>query len=78
VGKSIEIIIPPHLRDRHRAGFGRFVQTGISTLPEVAMSIAVHKTGKHMKIGISVKALYGEKGKIVGVEATFHQSAEAV
>jgi hypothetical protein len=53
------------------------VQTGTSTLPEIAMTIAVHKTGKHIKVGISVKALYGDEGKIIGVEATFHQSAEA-
>ena len=40
VGQSIEIIIPHHLRHRHSAGFSRFVQTGISTLPEVATTIA--------------------------------------
>jgi hypothetical protein len=32
-GQSIEIIIPHQLRQRHSAGFGRFVQTGISGLP---------------------------------------------
>ena len=40
------------------------------------MSIAVRKTGKHMRVGISVKALYGDEGKIIGVEATFHYSAK--
>ena len=33
VGQSIELIIPPHLRGRHHAGFGRYVQTGVSHLP---------------------------------------------
>ena len=35
VGQSIEIIIPLHLRERHWTGFARYVQTGISTLPEI-------------------------------------------
>ena len=72
VGQSIEIIIPNHLRQRHRAGFGRFVQTGVSTLPEVVSTTAMHKTGKLMKVPVSVKAIYGADKKIVAVEATFH------
>ena len=71
VGQSVEIIIPHHLRHRHGAGFMRFVQTGISVLPEVATTIAVHKTGKLMRLPISVKALYGEDQRIWAVEATF-------
>ena len=50
VGQSVEIIIPHHLRHRHSAGFTRFVQTGISALPEVVTTIAVHKTGKLMRL----------------------------
>ena len=76
VGQSIEIIIPHHLRHRHSAGFGRFVQTGISTLPEVATTIAVHKTGKLMRLPISAKALYGEDKNIWAVEATFYPSRD--
>jgi PAS domain S-box-containing protein len=76
VGQSIEIIIPHHLRHRHRAGFGRFVQTGISTLPEVVTTIAAHKKGKLMKLPISVKALYGENQRIIAVEATFYPSRD--
>ena len=76
VGQSIEIIIPHHLRQRHSAGFGRFVQTGISTLPEVVTTIAAHRTGKLMKLPISVKALYGEDQRIISVEATFYPSRD--
>jgi len=76
VGQSIEIIIPQHLRERHRAGFARFVQTGISVLPEITTTIAVHKTGKEMKLPISVQAIHGEDKEIVAVEATFHPSSD--
>ena len=69
VGQSIELLIPPHLRGRHRAGLGRYVQTGVSHLPEVAISPAVHKTGTIVKVQISVRPVYGEGQKIVAVEA---------
>jgi PAS domain S-box-containing protein len=69
VGQSIELIIPPHLRGRHHAGFGRYVQTGVSHLPEVAISPAVHKSGKITKVQVSVRPVYGEGQKIVAVEA---------
>ena len=77
VGQSVEIIIPPHLRDRHWTDFGRFVQAGVSVLPEVVTTTAVHKNGQLVKLPISVKALYGDDRKIMAVEATFHPSREA-
>ena len=76
VGQSVEMIIPHDLRQRHRAGFARFVQTGISTLPEITTTIAVHKTGKHMNLPISVKAIYGVDMEIALVEATFYRSPD--
>ena len=66
MGQTIEIIIPQHLRARHGAGFARFVQTGTSMLPEVSRTLAMHKSGKVL---ISVKAIYGDGQKTVGVEA---------
>jgi len=69
VGQSIELIIPPHLRGRHHAGFGRYVQTGVSHLPEIAISPAVHKTGTIVKLQISVRPVYDESQKIIAVEA---------
>lgn len=69
VGRSIELIIPPHLRGRHSAGFGRYVLTGESQLPEVVTSPAVHKTGTIVKVRISVRPLYDASQKIVAVEA---------
>jgi PAS domain S-box-containing protein len=69
IGRSIELIIPPHLRGRHHAGFGRYVQTGVSHLPEVTISPAVHKTGTIVKVQVSVRPVYDESRKIVAVEA---------
>jgi len=69
IGRSVELIIPPHLRGRHHAGFGRYVQSGVSHLPEVTISPALHKTGTIVKVQISVRPVYGEGQKIVAVEA---------
>jgi PAS domain S-box-containing protein len=68
VGRSIELIIPPHLRGRHHAGFGRYVQTGVSHLPEVTISPAVHKSGAIVKVQVSVRPVH-EGEQIVAVEA---------
>ena len=76
MGQSIEIIIPQHLRARHRSGFGRFVQTGTSLLPEVSRTLAMHKSGKPMMVLISVKAVYGDGQKIVAVEAMMCAAAD--
>ena len=76
VGQSVEMIIPHDLRRRHSAGFARFVQTGISTLPEVTTTIALHKTGKLMKLLVSVEALYGDDDEIWAVEARFYPPYE--
>ena len=69
VGQSVELIIPPQLRGRHNAGFGRYVLTGVSHLPEVTISPAVHKTGTIVKLQVSVRPVYDENQKIVAVEA---------
>jgi PAS domain S-box-containing protein len=68
IGRSIELIIPPHLRGRHHAGFGRYVQTGVSHLPEVTISPAVHKSGAIVKVQVSVRPVH-EGEQIVAVEA---------
>jgi PAS domain S-box-containing protein len=69
VGQPVETIIPPDLRDRHNAGFIRFVKTGHSRLPEIVTTPALHKRGSIVRLQISVKAIHGPHGEIIGVEA---------
>jgi PAS domain S-box-containing protein len=69
LGQSIELIMPEHLRGRHHAGFARFVQTGVSTLPAVTTSPMIHKSGDTFTLQVSVKAVRDFKQKIVAVEA---------
>jgi PAS domain S-box-containing protein len=69
LGQSIELIMPEHLRARHHAGFARYVQTGVSTLPEVTTSPMIHKNGKTHRLQISVKAVRDSNQTIVAVAA---------
>ena len=69
LGQSLEFIIPPHLRARHTAGFARYAKTGVSNLPEVAISPAIHKSGEITKVQISVYPVHDERQQIVAVQA---------
>src|SRR5262249_16500805 len=69
IGQPVETIIPPHLRGRHKAGFLRFVKTGVRRLPEIVTTPALHKSGAIISLQISVKAVYGMHGEIIAVEA---------
>jgi PAS domain S-box-containing protein len=69
LGQSIELIMPEHLRPRHHAGFARFVQTGVSTLPEITTSPMIHKNGETRRLQVLVKAVRDSNQKIVAVEA---------
>ena len=75
VGRNIELIIPPHLRGRHHAGFGRYVQTGVSHLPEVTISPALHKSGTIVKVQVSVQ---GGEVRVAGKKRDDLQAAIAL
>src|SRR5687768_16429495 len=70
LGQSVELIIPPHLRARHNVGFSRFVKTGVSNLPEVLTTPALHKSGHIVTVLISVEPIYGgDRRHIIAVQA---------
>jgi len=68
IGHSLELIIPPQAHACHGRGFARYVDTGTSTLPEVARAVGRHKNGQPVRIQISTRALTDESGCISEVE----------
>ena len=72
VGQPVELIIPAQLRRPHSTGFQRYVQTGQSKLPEVVTTSALHKNGRIVRLKISVKAVRGQHGDIIAVDATMN------
>jgi PAS domain S-box-containing protein len=68
IGNSLELIIPPQAHACHGRGFARYVDTGTSTLPEVAMAVGRHKNGQPVRIQISTRTLVDDSGCISAVE----------
>ena len=68
LGNSLELIIPPQSHACHGRGFARYVDTGTSTLPEVAMAVGRHKDGQPVRMQISTRTLVDDSGHISEVE----------
>jgi PAS domain S-box-containing protein len=68
IGNPLELIIPPQQHACHRQGFARFVETGISTLPETVTAVGRHKDGRAIKIQISRKTHLDDGGCVAEVE----------
>ena len=68
VGNPLELIIPPQSHACHGRGFTRYVDTGTSTLPEVATAVGRHKNGQPVRIQISTRTLVDDDGRIAEVE----------
>ena len=47
VGKRLEVIIPPKLRDMHRLGFSRFLRTGTPTILGQPLQLRAIAKGGH-------------------------------
>lgn len=48
VGKTLTVIIPPHLRDAHNLGFSRFLTTGSPTLLNQPLSLQILTRDGHV------------------------------
>jgi PAS domain S-box-containing protein len=71
IGQSLDIIIPPRLRQRHWDGYDRAMQTGRSRYGEgdVLAVPAVRKDGGQISIEFTVVLLRSRRGEIAGVAA---------
>jgi PAS domain S-box-containing protein len=54
IGQSIEMIIPPHLRNTHWAGFNAALETGQLKLSgKPTLTRALHKSGRRLYVELS-------------------------
>ena len=59
LGKSLDLIIPERLRDRHWEGYRRVMQTGHTRYgTEVLRVPALHKDGRSLSIAFTVALMY--------------------
>jgi PAS domain S-box-containing protein len=67
IGKSLDVIIPEHLRRAHWAGFRRTIETGITRLGgRATITRALHKSGQRLYVDMSFAVVRGPGGAIAG------------
>ena len=71
LGRSLDLIIPERLRERHWAGFRKTVETGQSRYGEgdVLSVPAIRKDGATISVEFTITPLWDESRRIVGMAA---------
>ena len=71
VGRSLDIIIPERLRQRHWTGFRAMMETGRSRYrPDEMLSVPAHtKSGETLSIQFTVAPVAGRDGAVAGIAA---------
>jgi PAS domain S-box-containing protein len=71
VGRSLDIIIPESLRDRHWAGYRWVMATGESRYGhgDILAVPAIRKDGVRISIEFTIVPLHDMKGKMIGMAA---------
>jgi len=71
VGRSLDLIIPENLRQRHAQGFARTMRTGESRYGAGDMLAvpALRKDGARISVEFTIVPFRGEDGRMVGIAA---------
>jgi PAS domain S-box-containing protein len=70
LGKSLDLIIPERLRQRHWAGFDKAMASGETSPGRDLLRVpAIHKDGRRLSISFTVGLLFGPEGKVTGIAA---------
>ena len=71
VGRTLDIIIPEHLRPTHWEGFGKAVASGYTKHGTGAMKTrATHKAGQKLYVSLAFAVVKDREGKVIGAMAT--------
>jgi len=70
IGHDLDIIIPEKLRERHRQGYRKVMETGVSRYMKELLAVpALRKDGARISIEFSIVILKSDTGEIVGSAA---------
>jgi PAS domain S-box-containing protein len=76
-GRSLDLIIPDKLRDRHWKGYRQTMATGVTRYGDTLLSVpATHQDGRRLSIEFSVALLRDDAGVIVGISAIMREVSE--
>ena len=71
VGRTLDIIIPQHLRPTHWEGFGKAVASGHTKHGTRALKTrATHKAGHKLYVSLAFSVVKDREGKVIGAMAT--------
>lgn len=77
LGRSLDLIIPEKLRDRHWSGYRQTMSTGITRYGDTLLSVpASHQDGRRLSIEFSVALLRDDAGVTVGISAIMREVGE--
>lgn len=77
VGRSLDMIIPEKLRDRHWRGYRQTMLTGYTRYGNALLSVpATHRDGRRLSVEFSVALLRDDADQIVGISAIMRDISE--
>jgi PAS domain S-box-containing protein len=77
VGRSLDLIIPEKLRDRHWAGYRKTMATGCTRYGDTLLKVpATHRDGRRLSIEFSVALLRDEADGIVAISAIIRDATD--
>ena len=78
LGKSLDLIIPDRLRERHWAGYEKTMATGETRYAHDVLRVpAVHKDGRALSIAFTVGLLNGPQGTVTGIVAVIRDETKS-
>lgn len=70
VGKSLDIIVPEKMRERHWEGYFRVMKTGVTKYGHDLLSVpGIRKDGSRLSLEFSVAPIRGDDGALLGISA---------
>lgn len=77
IGKSLDLIIPENLRDRHWEGYRKTMATGETGYGTMLLSVpALHQSGSRLSTEFSISLLVDENDEPLGVAAIMRDVTE--
>lgn len=77
LGKSLDLIVPERLRQRHNDGYKHSMETGTTRYGTTLLTVpALHREGKPLSIAFTVAMLTDSTGKVTGIAAVVRDDTE--
>ena len=77
LGKSLDLIIPERLRQRHWAGYDKAMASGETSPGRDLLRVpALHQDGRTISIAFTVGLLFGPEGKVTGIAAVIRDDSD--